>query len=47
MVSCWEDTSRSVRAVVGGLVLVLTYGTVVHLLQLVESGFTPYATSPG
>lgn len=42
----WEDASRSVRVTVGVFVFVLAYGTVVHLLQLVASGSSPYPTLP-
>jgi len=36
-----------VRVTVGGFVLLLAYGTVVHLLQLLTSGFEPYPALPG
>ena len=42
----WEDAPRSVRVTVGAFVLVLAYGTVVHLLQLVASGFNPHPALP-
>ena len=42
----WGDAPRSVRVTVGAFVLVLAYGTVVHLLQLVASGFNPYPALP-
>ncbi len=42
----WGDAPRSVRVTVGVFVLVLAYGTVVHLLQLVASGFNPHPALP-
>lgn len=47
MIGRWEDAPRSVRVSVGGFVLLLAYGTVVHLLQLATSGFDPYPALPG
>lgn len=42
----WEGAPRSTRVIVGAFVLVLAYGTVVHLLQLVASGFNPDPALP-
>lgn len=47
MIGRWQDAPRLVRVVVGGFVLLRAYGTVVHLLQLVASGFAPYPALPG
>ncbi len=35
------------RVTIGGFVLLLAYGTVVHLLQVVASHFNPYPALPG
>lgn len=47
MIGRWQDAPRLIRVTVGGFVLLLAYGTVVHLLQLAASGFAPYAALPG
>lgn len=43
----WQGAPRPVRAVALGLVLALTYGTAVHVVQLVTAGFAPYPGLPG
>jgi hypothetical protein len=43
----WAGAPADVRALVGGAVLVLAYGTAVHVVQLVGSGFDPYPELPG
>ena len=43
----WAGAPADVRALVGGAVLVLAYGTAVHVIQLVGSGFDPYPELPG
>lgn len=43
----WQSTPRSVRVAATALVGVLVYGTVVHLVQLVGSGFDPSPDLPG
>ncbi|WP_138757941.1 hypothetical protein [Modestobacter altitudinis] len=45
--ACWAGAPADVRAVARGAVLVLVYGTAVHLVQLVGSGFDPYPDLPG
>ena len=42
----WADAPRDVRAIVGAQVVVLGYGTVVHVVQLVAGGLTPYDWAP-
>lgn len=43
----WQNAPRPVRVVATAGVVVLTYGTVVHLAQLVRSGLDPYPDLPG
>lgn len=43
----WDDAPVLVRRAALGLVLVLAYGTVVHLYQLATSGGEPYPDLPG
>lgn len=43
----WRDAPRPVRVPASIVVLVLTYGTVVHLVQLALSGLEPYPGLPG
>ena len=43
----WAGAPGDVRALVGGAVLVLAYGTAVHVVQLAGSGFDPYPELPG
>ena len=43
----WQDTSRSVHVAAAAGVVVLTYGTGVHLVQLMASGLDPYPELPG
>lgn len=43
----WADAPRRVRVVAGATVLLLAYGTVVHLAQLAAAGFAPYPELPG
>ncbi|WP_369137917.1 hypothetical protein [Modestobacter versicolor] len=43
----WGGAPRSLRAVVRGFVVLLGYGTAVHLLHLVTGGLDPYPGLPG
>lgn len=43
----WKCTPWLVRVAATAVVVVLAYGTVVHLVQLVGSGFDPYPDLPG
>ena len=43
----WAGAPADVRALVGGALFVLAYGTAVHLVQLAGSGFDPYPDLPG
>lgn len=43
----WDSVPRPVRLVAAAAVVVLVYGTVVHLVQLISSGFHPYPELPG
>jgi hypothetical protein len=43
----WTAAPRAVRTVAVGTVLVLAYGTLVHVAQLVAAGFAPYPALPG
>lgn len=43
----WRDAPRPARLVALGLVVVLAYGTLVHVVQLVAGGFAPYPDLPG
>jgi hypothetical protein len=43
----WTAAPRAVRTVAVGTVLVLAYGTLVHIAQLVAAGFAPYPALPG
>ncbi len=45
--SRWQGASRSVRIAALAVVVVLSYGTAVHVVQLVASGFNPYPDLPG
>jgi len=42
----WHSAPRPVRVAATAGVVVLAYGTVVHLVQLVGSGFDPYPDLP-
>ncbi len=42
----WAGVPRAVRLVVGTEVLLLGYGAVVHIVQLVVGGFQPYPWAP-
>lgn len=42
----WAGAPRSVRAVVLGYVLLLAFGTVVHVVQLAVGGLDPYPGLP-
>ena len=44
--TAWAPAPRAVRAVALGAVVVLGYGTVVHVVQLVAAGFDPYPEQP-
>ena len=43
----WETAPRAVRAAAVATVLVLAYGTVVHVVQLAVAGGDPYPDLPG
>ena len=43
----WADAPRRVRVVATATVLLLGYGTVVHVVQLVAAGLDPYPGLPG
>ncbi len=45
--SRWEGTPRSARGVAAGTVVVLAYGTAVHVVQLAVGGGDPYPALPG
>ena len=47
VISRWQGAPRSVRTTALAVVVVLTYGTAVHVMQLVASGFNPYPDLPG
>jgi len=42
-----DGAPLAVRAVLNGAVAVFSYGTIVHLAQLIGSGFDPYPLAPG
>jgi hypothetical protein len=43
----WTGAPPAVRVVAVGTVVVLAYGTLVHVVQLVAAGFAPYPDLPG
>ena len=43
----WADAPRHVRAAAWATVFLLTYGTVVHVVQLVAADLRPYPDLPG
>ncbi len=43
----WVDAPRRVRVVAAATVLLLAYGTVVHVVQLLAAGLAPYPELPG
>jgi predicted branched-subunit amino acid permease len=43
----WADAPRRVRGVAVATVLLLAYGTVVHVVQLLGAGLAPYPRLPG
>ena len=43
----WTGAPPAVRAVALGTVLVLAYGTLVHVVQLMAAGLAPYPELPG
>lgn len=45
--SRWQGAPRSVRITALAVVVVLAYGTAVHVVQLVASGFDAYPDLPG
>ena len=47
MTGRWETAPRAVRAAAVATVLVLAYGTVVHVVQLAVAGGDPYPDLPG
>ena len=46
MISRWQGAPRSVRTTALAVGVVLAYGTAVHVVQLVASGFNPYPDLP-
>jgi hypothetical protein len=42
----WGGAPRDVRVIVGAQVVVLAYGTAVHVAQFVAGGLTPYGWAP-
>lgn len=46
MIRRWRGAPQSVRIIVAVVVLVLAYGTVVHVMQLASSGLNPYPGLP-
>ena len=47
VINRWQGAPRSVRTTALAVVVVLAYGTAVHVVQLVASGFNPYPDLPG
>lgn len=47
VVQRWRGASRPVRVAAAALVVVLAYGTIVHLVQLASTSFDPYPDLPG
>ncbi|MGR7025524.1 hypothetical protein [Geodermatophilus sp. URMC 62] len=47
MRSRWQGAPRSARVVAAGAVVVLAYGAVVHVVQVVLGGGNPYPGLPG
>lgn len=47
MLQWWRTAPRPVCVAATAVVVVLAYGSVVHLVQLVGSGFVPYPDLPG
>lgn len=43
----WRDAPRQLRLIAAVVVVILAYGTAVHLVHLVTSGFDPYPGLPG
>jgi len=43
----WHSARRPVRVAAAAVIVLLAYGTVVHLVQLVGSGFDQYLDLPG
>lgn len=46
MISRWQGAPRAVRTTALAVVVVLVYGTAVHVGELVASGFNPYPDLP-
>ena len=46
VINRWQGAPRSVRTTALAVVIVLAYGTAVHVVQLVASGFNPYPDLP-
>ncbi|MDG4826984.1 hypothetical protein O7635_34500 [Asanoa sp. WMMD1127] len=42
----WHGVPRRIRLTVAALALVLTYGGIVHIVQLATGGWPPYAWAP-
>lgn len=47
MMSRWRDASRTARIYAAAVVILLAYGTAVHVVHLFSSGFAPYPDLPG
>ncbi len=47
VMSRWQGAPRSARITALAVVVVLVYGTAVHVVQLVASGIDPYPGVPG
>lgn len=43
----WQGAPQSVHIIVLAIVVLLAYGTAVHVVQLVAAGFKPYEGMPG
>ncbi len=46
MMSRWRDAPQPVRVAAAMIVVVLAYGTVAHVVDLLSSGFNPYSEAP-
>lgn len=47
MIRRWPSAPQSVRLIVLAILVILVYGTAVHVVQLVTSGFRPHPGVPG
>lgn len=43
----WRDAPRPLRLIAALIVIILAYGTAVHVVHLVTTGFDPYPDLPG